>query len=312
MSDRLEIEVSDVVANKAHQVGAQSWLDGLNDLVDAVLEDWNLTLGRQLHGGTEAIVAHVVRADGTPAVLKLMIPRRAAEGLGGRAAELEASVLRLVGGEGCAELLDFDLARGALLMERLGPSLFDLGIPIAEQHRIMVACAAAMWRPAPELELTTGATKARWLIDYVVDLWEQLDRPCPERTIAHAVTCGERRLAAHDDERAVLVHGDIHQWNTLRTLDGSGWKLVDPDGMLAEAEYDLGIIMREDPVPLMAGDPFDRSVWLADQTGLDAEAIWEWGVIERVSTGLLCTSIGLQPIGEQMLTAASQISVTSG
>lgn len=28
-------------------------------------------------------------------------------------------------------------------------------------------------------------------------------------------------------------------------------------------------------------------------------AIWEWGVVERVSTGLVCTEIGLQPVGRQ-------------
>jgi hypothetical protein len=34
---------------------------------------------------------------------------------------------------------------------------------------------------------------------------------------------------------------------------------------------------------------------------------WEWGVVERVSTGLVCTQIGLQPVGRQMLAAADQI-----
>jgi streptomycin 6-kinase len=76
---------------------------------------------------------------------------------------------------------------------------------------------------------------------------------------------------------------------------------------LAEPEYDLGVIMREDPVELMAGNPFDRASWLAAQTGLDADAIWEWGVVERVSTGLIATSIDLQPVGSEMLAAADAI-----
>lgn len=40
---------------------------------------------------------------------------------------------------------------------------------------------------------------------------------------------------------------------------------------------------------------------------LDAVAIWEWGAVERVSTGLLCTKIGLEPIGGQMLDAADHV-----
>jgi streptomycin 6-kinase len=72
----------------------------------------------------------------------------------------------------------------------------------------------------------------------------------------------------------VLVHGDVHQWNALRA--GGGFKLVDPDGLLAEAEYDLGVIMREDPQCLIHGDPRNRSRWLARRCGLDETAIWEW------------------------------------
>ena len=45
----------------------------------------------------------------------------------------------------------------------------------------------------------------------------------------------------------------------------------------------------------------------AQRTGLDAEAIWEWGVIERVSTGLLGTRVGLQPVATQMLRVAEHI-----
>ena len=59
----------------------------------------------------------------------------------------------------------------------------------------------------------------------------------------------------------------------------------------------------------MAGDPWDRARWLAALTALDATAIWEWSVVERVSTGLACTSMDLQPEGRQMLAAADQIAL---
>ena len=65
--------------------------------------------------------------------------------------------------------------------------------------------------------------------------------------------------------------------------------------------------MREDPVELMAGDPWDRAHRLAALTGLDPTAIWEWGVVERVSTGLLCTQVDLQPAGRELLQAAELV-----
>jgi streptomycin 6-kinase len=97
----------------------------------------------------------------------------------------------------------------------------------------------------------------------------------------------------------------VHQWNALEAQ--VGFKLVDPDGLLAEPEYDLGIIMREDPLDLLEGDPQERARWLAARTGLDASAIWEWGVVERVSTGLLGTKVGLQPVAREMLAAAERV-----
>jgi streptomycin 6-kinase len=148
----------------------------------------------------------------------------------------------------------------------------------------------------------TGAERARRLAEFVTVMWEELDHPCSERAVDYAVACAARRERAHRDETAVVVHGDVHQWNALEA--GAEFKLVDPDGLHAEPEYDLGIIMREDPLD---GGLHERARRLGDWTGLDETAIWEWGVIERVSTGLLGTRVGLQPIARQMLVAADHV-----
>jgi streptomycin 6-kinase len=133
-----------------------------------------------------------------------------------------------------------------------------------------------------------------------------LDRPCAEQAIDYSLECAARRIVAHDDERAVLVHGDVHQWNALEA--GAGFTLVDTDGLLAEREYDMGIIMREDPSELLeGGDPRERARSLAARTGLDSDAIWEWGAVERVSTGLLATRVALQPAGREMLAVAERV-----
>jgi streptomycin 6-kinase len=65
--------------------------------------------------------------------------------------------------------------------------------------------------------------------------------------------------------------------------------------------------MREDPLELLRDGPHARAAWLAARTALDMTAIWEWGVVERISTGLLAVSVGLRPIGDQMLHAAGII-----
>ena len=291
----VEIPVPPSVRAKARLAGAEDWLAGLPALIARLEREWSMTAGPAYADATEAYVAEATLADGTPAVLKLLVPRAA------NVAVHEITVLRLTRGEGCVRLLRDDAERGALLLERLGPALVDAGLPIERRLEILTDLARAVWRPAPDAGLPTGAAKGRWLIGHIAGFGER----CAERTRAHAVACAERRIAAHDDDRAVLVHGDVHQWNALRAA--GGWQLVDPDGLLAEPEYDLGVLMREDPVELMAGDPWDRARWLAARTGTDATAIWEWGVVERVSTGLLLDALGL-PVGADMLRAADRLS----
>jgi streptomycin 6-kinase len=318
------VAVPAVVANKARHAGAQRWLTGLPGLIAGLERDWDITVGRPFDGATEAYVARARLGDGTPAVLKLMIPRP-----GGHAVR-EMTVLRLANGDGCVRLLRCDAARGALLLERLGRSLDQLGLPIGRRHEILCATASRIWRPAPGAGLSgsglpgsglpgsglpgaglsgsglpDGREKARRMADHITGAWDELGRPCSARAVDHALACAARRAAAHDDERAVPMHGDVHQWNVLEA-DG-GFRLVDPDGVLAEAECDLGVIMREDPVELLTGDARDRARWLAQRCGLDATAIWEWGVAERVSTGLLLTGIGLQPVAGEMLAAADHL-----
>ncbi len=296
------IELSEVVRNRALAEGHANWIDDLTDTVRGLERDWGFAIGRLYDEGTEAFVADAVLADGTPAVLKVLVPRR-----GGGFDDHEATVLRLAAGDGCPTLYRDDAARGALLMERLGPSMFSLGV--AYQQRLPALCdaAARIWRPAPAVDLATGAEKAAWLAEFIATTWAELDEPCDRRTVDHAIACANRRLGAHDPERAVLVHGDVHQWNALRSDESGSYKLVDPDGLVAEAEYDLGVILREDPDEPAAADTMATARWMAARHDLDASAIWEWGVTERVSTGLVATKIGLQPVGRQMLDLADRI-----
>ena len=64
---------------------------------------------------------------------------------------------------------------------------------------------------------------------------------------------------------------------------------------------------RRGPVELIQGDPRERARWLADRTGTDPTAVWEWGVVERVSTGLLAMSIEMDELGREMLALADRI-----
>lgn len=299
------VEVPETVRAFARAAGADDWLAALPDLVARLERDWRITVGAVYPDATEAFVAAATLADGTPAVLKLLIQR----GDGRHAAE-EITVLRLVNGEGCARLLRHDDESGAMLLERLGPSLYRIGLPIEQRHEILCRVAMRLWRPAADSGLPTGAEKAARLAAYVESAWDRLDRPCPERTIQVALADAAKRAAAYDPERAVLLHGDVHQWNTLQA--GIDWKLVDPDGLLAEPEADLGVLMREDAAELLTGDPWERPHRLAARTGTDPVAIWEWGTIERTSNGLLTLETGHEAAGREFLAVADRLANLAG
>ena len=136
--------------------------------------------------------------------------------------------------------------------------------------------------------------------------------------IARARELAERRApAASDPAVAVQCHGDPHADNALavpspRPGAGSGYVFVDPDGFPCEPAYDLGVTMRgwtsrvlsaDDPVALT----HDWSSRLANATGLDDQAIWEWGLIQRVTTGLVLVRHGHGAEGRAFLASAERL-----
>lgn len=297
-----------MVRARAIEAGVGHWLDEVPALLDELSARWHLRYRSPYAEGTEAFVVAATIIDGpaagTEAVLKLGVPHDEATMV------REALVLRLADGDGAAHLIEEAPEHRALLLERLGPSMFQLDLPLAERHALLIEAAKALWRPVdPTVDLPTGAWKAGWLAELIEREWERLGHPCSEAVIEHALACARRREAAHDDERSVLVHGDVHRWNALQALDGTGFKLVDPDGLRAEPAYDLGVMLREDPDELLrlGGDPWPWVRSFAAATGLDATAIFEWGVVERASTGLLGLAIDLQPESGQMLEVAELV-----
>jgi streptomycin 6-kinase len=292
----LRIDIPDQVRKTVIADGNESWLNELPGVVASLAREWSLLIGPSLAGGHAALVVEVTLADGTPAVLKIGVP--------GRSVTQEAVALRLANGDGCARLLGDDASRQALLLERLGAPMYDLVADPVRRLDLLCDVAARLWRPVgPDADLPTGAMLAERFADQLPRMWERAGRPCSQATVADALDCMNRRRLAHDDRSAVLVHGDIHEMNALRASDG-GYKLIDPAGFRAEPACDLGTIVR--CTPDLGDDLRARTQKLASRTGVDATAIWEWGTIHRVFSGVYACSIGFQPFGDLLLAEADR------
>lgn len=271
----------------ARGVAGKRWLAELPEVLAALTQRWGLVLGDPFIGGTAGYVVAATDRVGRPCALKvalsLDLDDEEAFGRSVRAHEL-------AGGRGCVELLDHDVPTQAMLLERLGPNLDDLGMAVPELLHTVATTLRSFWRPvAAGVDLPSGADKAAWLADYIEAEWDELGRPCDRAVIDRALAYCDARAAAFDPARAVLVHGDAHGWNTLDAGHGA-FKLVDPEGLWSEPAHDLAVAMREYNRPLLAGDTVRlvraRAELLASWCEVDPQPVWEWGFIERVSTGL--------------------------
>lgn len=283
------LDVPELVRQRAMSNGGagRQWLHDLPVVVAALAERWNLEIGTSFKGGTAAFVVSATDQSGRACVLKVAMPL---EGEADDAFERSVIVHQLAGSHRCAELLASDESTQAMVLERLGPNLDDLGMEVPRLLETIAYTMRSFWRPvAEDCGLPTGAEKATWLTDFITTSWDELGRPCPHEVIEQAVAYCDERATAFDPPQAVLVHGDAHGWNTLEAGQNR-FKFVDPEGLRSERAHDLSVPMREYNHPLLDGNTprlvRERAELLASLCDVDPEPVWQWGFIERVSTGL--------------------------
>ncbi len=309
------LRVPEIVRAKAAVDGdeGRGWVDELPQVLAELEDRWSLRLTEQLAGGTSAFVALVRTASGTPAVIKIAVPEpdfcR------------QVRTLELAQGQGYVRLLAHNPSHHAVLLERLGPAIGDLRWSPERQLGVLAAVARQVWALSRDHAGDVAAwqgepvDKAAGLAELVAQLYDELDRPCPERVLARALQCAEQRSAAFDADGAVVVHGDAAAPNLLQVLAPrsgaeTGFVFVDPSTFLGDPAYDLGVALRDWSPELLDGDaPTLARRWcqlLARVGGQDETAVWQWGYLERVSTGLYAMSLTDGAQGRpHLLTAAA-------
>ncbi|MGI8645641.1 MAG: aminoglycoside phosphotransferase family protein [Nocardioides sp.] len=287
------------------------WHRTLPDTLAELAELWSVRIGRPLPGGSASYVVKATTDDGEARVVKVVLPNPDLAD--------EARTLAAAGGRGYAVLHAHDPARRALLLEALGTSL-DRSAWSPERQ---IAVLADTLREAWQVPLSTAppvtdvaddkATSLRAMVLYYGD---RLGAPCDPRVLRLAVEYAERRAADFDPDACVVVHGDPHPANALRVREPragaeTGFVFVDPDGFRADPAYDASVVLRDWTARLTGGDA--RAVLegycdlLAEHTGLEWQRIWEWGFLERVSTGLYVMGFGADRIGRPFLDSAEAL-----
>lgn len=306
--------VPDVLRRRATAEGEPglAWLANLAATLAGLEQDWGITIGPALPGGTAAFVAEATNDAGETSIIKLATP-------GSAAGRHEAAVLAEADGHGYARLLRHAATRGAMLLERLGDRLDTLELPYERQVDVLCATLLKAWRPVPaDFPGLTGAQKANDLAHAIVRLWEATGQPCAQAVIDTALMYCRERAITWRPQNAILAHGDPHPANILAVpeTNPTQFKFIDPDGLAIEPAYDLGVVLRAWHDGIAGRHAHDiaraHARYLTTRTQVPTEAIWQWGYIERVSTGLHLLEIGETEAGQAYLTVADAIASTAG
>jgi len=258
-----------------HGDQGRAWLAGLPALLSACAERWSLRVLPPFPELSYNYVTPVVRADGTPAVLKMGVPHPELR--------TEIAALRHYDGRGCVRLLEADADTGAVLLERLLPgTLLSSLEDDAEATRVAAGVMRALWRPLPP-EHPFPALE-RWTAS-VGRLRRRFGGagPLPPRLFETAERLREELLASQGEP--VLLHGDLHHMNILRA-ERAPWLALDPKGVAGEPAYEVGPFLYNPPgmgcwsdLPRIVGRRVDI---LSAALGLPRERLVAWGVVTAV------------------------------
>ncbi|MER7720055.1 aminoglycoside phosphotransferase family protein [Streptomyces flaveolus] len=248
----------------------RAWIAGLPALAASMLERWDLERDGAARAGEASLVLPVLRPDGTPAVLRLQMPRQ----------ETTAALigLRTWNGKGMVRLLDHDPMSSSMLLERLDgartlASINDDDVAmgtLAELHARLVAV------PAPRGLRSLGDIASE-MLDQVPRAVMRLVDPT-DRKLLRSWASAVAELAGEPGDR--MLHWDLHYDNVL-AAQREPWIAIDPEPLAGDPGFDLwpALDSRWDDV-VAKGDTLRivrrRFDLLTDVLGLDRARATGW------------------------------------
>lgn len=192
-----------------------------------------------------------------------------------------ADVLAAFEGRGVVRV--YDSSDGALLLERLSPGVSAANLALAgEDEKATMALAGVIARMSARAAHPDVPRAQDRLADF-----ERHDSSGDARIPQHLARQAHRVYATlcESQTRPRLLHGDLHHYNVLLD-DGRGWLAIDPKGVIAEPEYEVGAALRNPSERLDAfTDPTtirNRVAIFARELGLDPDRMLAWAFAQAV------------------------------
>lgn len=257
----------------------ETWLRELPATIGACAARWSIEVGPPFLPLYYNYVAHAIRSDGARLVLKICFPEDEAT--------TEREALRLFGGRGSAQLIDSDEERSALLLERLEPGtkLADLCETDDEgATSAAVSVMRSLSRPAPEThEFPSVADWGEGFRRHRVN-FNGTSGPLPARLFDEAEALFRDLNASAD--APVLLHGDLHQGNII-AAQREPWLAIDPKGIVGEAAYEVGALLRNPIGQILAWPNLPRVMerrirQLSEESGFERVRVRGWGLSQAI------------------------------
>jgi streptomycin 6-kinase len=281
------IEVPDALVSwhrKFFGERGRAWVDALPDLAAGLLDRWQLRPDGTPTCGAVALVLPVLRADGTPAVVKLQPV--ADETVG------EPDALRAWNGDGAVRLLDHDPVSGSMLLERL-----DAGRSLATV-RDDLAALQILSELLARLSAVASPAGLRRLSDIGADLLDRVPRaltlvrdPSQRRLVQAGASALEEVLPDAGDR---LLHWDLHYFNILAPLASDQrepWLAIDPKPLAGDPGFELLAALHNRWEDAVATGDVPRAIrrrfdLMTDILGLDRKRATSWTLARVLQNAL--------------------------
>ena len=241
----------------------RAWLAALPNTVRDLERNWGISIDAPFDHAYVSCswVAPATLHDGTRAVLKVGMPHMEAE--------QEIDGLQFWNGDGAVKLLESDIQRNAMLLERCEPGVQLFTIPETEQDLVVTALLKRLWKkPPPNAFRPLSALIAYWTDETrrASDKWS--DPPLVNQGL-HMFA----ELSADTDD-AMLLATDLHAGNVLRT-QREPWLMIDPKPFVGDPAYDVTQHLINCEERLLA-DPYGLIRRVADLAEVEAKRVRKW------------------------------------
>jgi streptomycin 6-kinase len=273
--------IPQALAASARRYGQEDWLRRLPDLILELAGRWSVELGPPFESRPGfSWVAPAGQVEGIPVVLKVGMPSREAR--------TEAAGLRFFAGRGAVRLLASDDDAFALLEERCEPGDELWTLEVEHGNEVAADLLLHLWRPAGDVEdVELLSEVARdWIAGFS-------DGPDAYSGDLVALAADQAAELASSQPQMVVLHGDLHPGNVLRSQ--RGWLSIDCKPLVGEPAFDIATLLanrlglNHDP----EGPPFRPSLTLeeiarqvdffAETLHLDRHRVLGWAVVKAVA-----------------------------